>query len=63
MRQLIPAAVISVVADIASDRETHAALDSLFMYAGAPGDPPPESKQAKALALLRRVNKDKRRNA
>jgi len=58
MRQLIPAAVISVVADIASTRETHATLDGLFMYAGAPGDPPQESKPAKALAWLRRVNKD-----
>lgn len=58
MRKLIPAPVIAVVAEIASDRETHATLDSLFMYAGAPGDPPPESKHAKALAWLRRVNQD-----
>lgn len=58
MRTLIPAPVISVVAEIVSSRETHATLDSLFMYAGAPGDPPPDSKNAKALAWLRRVNKD-----
>ena len=58
MRILIPAPVIAVVAEIASGRETHATLDSLFMYAGAPGDPPPESKHAKALAWLRRVNQD-----
>jgi len=58
VRTLIPAPVISVVAEIVSSRETHATLDSLFMYAGAPGDPPPDSKNAKALAWLRRVNKD-----
>ncbi len=28
------------------------------MYAGSPGDPPPGSKHAKALAWLRRVNQD-----
>ena len=58
MRTLIPAPVIAVVAEIASSRETHATLDSLFMYAGAPGDPPPESKHAKALEWLRRINQD-----
>lgn len=58
MRLTIPAPVISVVADIASGRETHASLDSLFMYAAAPGDPPDGSKHVKALEWLRRVNKD-----
>jgi len=58
MRSLIPAPIISVVADIASGRETHASLDSLFMYAAAPGDPPEGSKHVKALEWLRRVNKD-----
>lgn len=38
-------------------RETHVTLDSLFMYAGAPGDPPEGSKHAKALEWLRRINK------
>jgi len=28
------------------------------MYAGAPGDPPPASKQSKAMSWLRRINKD-----
>ncbi len=59
MRTLIPAPVIAIVAEIASNRETHATLNSLFMYAGAPGDPPLESKHAKAVAWLRRVNQDK----
>jgi len=49
---------MAVVAEITSSRETHATLDSLFMYAGAPGEPPSESKHAKALEWLRRTNKD-----
>lgn len=57
MRREIPAPVISVVAEFVSSHESHATLDSLFAYADAPGDPPPESKHAKALAWLRRTNK------
>ncbi len=41
-----------------SQRETHASLDNLFMYAGAPGDPPEGSKPVKTQEWLRRVNKD-----
>lgn len=58
MNKLIPAAVLALTADIASDRETHATLDGLFVYAGAPGDPPEGSKHTKALAWLRRSNND-----
>ena len=58
MRKPIPAPIIAVVSELVSEYETHATLDSLFMHAGAPGEPPPESKQAKAMAWLRRVNKD-----
>jgi hypothetical protein len=58
MRHEIPAPVIAVVAEIIASSETHATLDALFMYAGAPGDPPQGSKPAKALAWLRRINKD-----
>jgi len=47
-----------VCAEIASNRETHASLDSLFTYSGASGDPPPGSKPAKSLAWLRHTNKD-----
>jgi hypothetical protein len=57
MRRETPAPLLSVVADIASSMETHATLDSLFLYAGAPEDPPPGSKHAKALEWLRQVNK------
>jgi hypothetical protein len=62
MRHLIPAPVLSVCAEIAASRETHATLDSLFTYAGAPGEPPPGSKPAKALAWLRIANKDENIN-
>src|SRR5690348_5768181 len=58
MRQEIPAAVLALTAEFVSGRETHATLDSLFIYAGAAGDPPEGSKHAKALAWLRRTNKE-----
>lgn len=58
MRRLIPAPLIAVVADAAAASETHATLDSLFQFAGVPGDPPDGSKHAKALAWLRQTNKD-----
>jgi len=58
MRQQIPAAVLALTAELASERETHATLDSLFTYADAPGDPPVGSKHAKALAWLRRANRE-----
>lgn len=57
MRKTIPAPVMAVVSEIVSQVETHATLDSLFMYAGAPGEPPEGSKQAKALEWLRFTNK------
>lgn len=57
-RREIPAAALAVCAEIMSQHETHASLDTLFIYAGAPGDPPAGSKPAKALAWLRRVNRD-----
>ena len=58
MNKTIPAPIIAIVSELVSKYETHATLDSLFMHAGAPGDPPPESKHAKALEWLRRTNKD-----
>jgi hypothetical protein len=57
MRREIPGSVVAIVADFVAETETHATLDSLFTYADAPGDPPPDSKRAKALAWLRRANK------
>ena len=58
VRTPIPAPVIAVCAEVAAQRETHASLDSLFMHAGAPGDPPDGSKHVKALEWLRVVNRD-----
>lgn len=58
MRRVIPGPLLSVCAEIAAKRESHATLDSLFAYAGAPGDPPPGSKVAKAVEWLRVANKD-----
>ncbi len=58
MRHVIPGAALSVCAKIVADRETHATLHSLFVYAGATGDPPEGSKLARALAWLRSTNKD-----
>ena len=57
MRRLIPQPVIAVVAEFVSSSETHASLDSLFLYAGCPGDPPEGSKHVKALEWLRRTNR------
>lgn len=59
----IPSYLISAIADAVSSSETHASLDSLFMYANAPGDPPEGSKAVKALEWLRRINKDSGKEA
>ena len=58
MRRIIPQALVAVVADYVAGAETHASLDSLFMYAGCSGDPPDGSKHVKALAWLRATNAD-----
>lgn len=53
----VPSYVISTIAETVSENETHASLDSLFMYAEAPGEPPEGLKAVKALEWLRRINK------
>jgi hypothetical protein len=58
MRKEIPAPIIAVLADCLWDVESHASLDSLFLYADAPGEPPEGSKPVKTLAWLRRINKE-----
>ena len=58
VRTQIPAYVIAVLSDVLAQSHSHAMLDNLFMYAGAPGDPPQESKPAKVQAWLRRINTD-----
>lgn len=58
MRQRIPSPIIAVLSDVIPQIETHSGLDSLFLYAEAPGDPPEGSKPYKVQEWLRRVNKD-----
>lgn len=54
----IPQYLMPAIADAVSSLETHASLNSLFLYANAPGDPPEGSKAVKALDWLRRINKE-----
>ena len=54
----LPAQLISVLSEELANSETHATMNSLFMYANAPGDPPDGSKLTKAQAWLRRINTD-----
>jgi hypothetical protein len=58
-RRVIPGALLALCVEQVVARETHASLDDLFTYAGAPGDPPDGSKHYKAQAWLRRVNSDR----
>ena len=57
MAKPIPSPLIAIVADLAAEAETHASLNSLFMYAEASGDPPEGSKPVKAQEWLRTTNK------
>ena len=54
----IPQSVIGMLGEIVPESETHASIDSLFMYAEAPGDPPDENKSVKVMEWLRRCNRD-----
>lgn len=58
MSRKIPQPLIGLLAEHISDYETHAKINSLFMYADAPGDAPDLSKHAKVLEWLRRTNKE-----
>lgn len=58
MRTRLPSYLIAVLSEVIPQSETHASLDNLFMYAGAPGDPPSESKPVKVQEWLRRINDD-----
>ena len=57
MSNVIPRPVISLLSDKLPDLETHASLDSLFMYADAPGEVPEGSKPVKVQEWLNRTNK------
>lgn len=56
MNAKIPQPIISILSDNLPPMESHASLDSLFMYADAPGDPPEGSKPAKVQKWLGRIN-------
>lgn len=56
MRKQIPQAALAVAADYVNIKETHASLESLFLYAGCPEEIPEGSKHVKALAWLRATN-------
>ena len=57
-RKEIPAPIIAVLADNLPNLETHAGLDSLFLHANAPGDPPEGSKPVKTLSWPRKINRE-----
>lgn len=58
MTQKIPAPIIAILSEYLPKIETHATIDSRFMYADAPGEPPEESKPAKVTAWLQRINQE-----
>ncbi len=58
MRNLIPQHLIAIVSELVALSKVHSQIDSLLMYAGAPGDPPQGSKPTKVQEWLRRTNKD-----
>lgn len=54
----IPPAIIGAAAPVLAEAYTHAELDSQFMMAGFPGEPPEGSKMIKCQAWLRLANRD-----
>ncbi len=54
----IPQSVIGMLGELIPEIETHASIDSLFMYANAPGAPPGGNKNVKVMEWLRRCNLD-----
>ena len=58
MEKNIPAPVIAVLSENVSELETHASIDNLFLYAGAPEEIPDGSKPVKVSAWLRQINKE-----
>src|SRR5882757_7287554 len=52
----IPPALIGTTGPILDAHYTHAELNSLFMQAGFPGDPPEGNKTQKCLSWMRRAN-------
>ncbi|WP_191602515.1 abortive infection family protein [Marinomonas algicola] len=58
MNKKIPAPIISVLSDHLPNLESHPRIDSLFMHADAPGEPPEGSKPVKVQDWVRRINNE-----
>ncbi|HAT6937293.1 TPA: ATP-dependent RNA helicase HrpA [Legionella pneumophila] len=58
MKAKIPQPIISILSDHLPQIETHTSINSLFMYAEAPGEPPEGSKVVKVQEWLRRINNE-----
>lgn len=54
----IPPSLIGLLGPSLANDNTHAELDSLFLSAGAPGDPPEGNKVHKTQEWLRRINRE-----
>lgn len=57
MKRKIPAPIIGIVTDYIKD-ETHVKINSLFLYAGAPDNPPEGTKAVKTQEWLKRINEE-----
>ena len=58
MNKKIPAPIIAILAKYYPGFLGHSALDNLFYFANAPGDPPSGSKQLKVQTWLRLINQN-----
>jgi hypothetical protein len=56
---MIPQKIIGLLSDLIPRFETHASIDALFLYAGAPPEVPPENKSVKVQKWLMQCNKDR----
>jgi hypothetical protein len=54
----IPPSIIGTITPILANAYTHSRLDSMFMAASFPGDPPPGNKSDKVRGWLVRANKE-----
>ncbi len=59
MKRMIPNPVIAVVSEVLGEHYySHSRLNTLFMEAGAPGDPPEGNCVQKCVSWLKRTNED-----
>src|SRR5690349_20921015 len=57
-KEKIPPSLVGLLGSVLADDYTHAELNSLFLSASAPGDPPDGNKVHKVQEWLRRINKE-----